>query len=254
MTRSARTIAAGCLLAACTRGAPPAPPTPARAPAAAPAEDDQRGLAEDAGAPGNDASAPEAVLAPIAARDADTPEARLARYRALWKSPRHRPAALDAPPRAARLAAGSYLCKVSREYRLRDCSVERTPDGRTFLEFSSGNLLGMRGVLNDAPGGFAFEGWLTDEQPFGCSHCQDRCIAEPGTCACDPLPADAVVECLKQPLHMTLRATGGGRYRGTLRYRVYFNAYVGEGSSRRPEGFEAKQETLEVELVQKSRE
>jgi hypothetical protein len=209
-------------------------------------------MPEDAGLASNDARASEAVLVPVAARDADTPETRaevLARYHALWRSPRHRPAALDEPPRAARLAPGAYLCKVGREYRLRECTVERTSDGHTLLDFSSGNLLGMRGVLSDAPGGLAFEGWLTDEQPFGCSHCQDRCIADPGTCACDPLPPDAVVECLKQPLHMTLRAVGAGRYRARLRYRVYYNEYVGEGSKRRPEGFEAKEEALEVELV-----
>jgi hypothetical protein len=143
---------------------------------------------------------------------------------------------------------------VSREYRLRDCTVERDAEGRTLLDFSPGNLLGMRGVVSDAKHGLEFEGWLTDDEPFGCTSCQERCIAQPGTCACEPLPPEAVVECLKQPLRMTLRPSGGGRYRATLRYKVYFNEYVGDGPSRRPEGYEAKEEKLEVELVRKADE
>lgn len=238
-------LAAVCLLVGCARASAPSSDEPAAPRAhAAPALPEEthgaRSEARDAGS----------VLALTAAsHDADTPEARVARYRALWKSPRHRPAALDEAPRAARLAPGAYLCKVSREYRLRDCTVERDAQGRTLLEFSAGNLLGMRGVVSDAPHGLDFEGWLVDEEPFGCSSCQERCIAHPGTCACDPLPPDAVIECLKQPLRMTLRPAGGGKYRGTLRYNVYYNEYVGEGTSRHPEGYVAKPETFEVELV-----
>src|SRR5687768_16221108 len=65
----------------------------------------------------------------------ETPEERLARYRALWKSPRHRPSALHRPPSPVRLLPGAYSCRVSREYKLRDCTVERDAEGRTFLEF-----------------------------------------------------------------------------------------------------------------------
>jgi hypothetical protein len=184
----------------------------------------------------------------VAARD-DTPEERLARYRALWKSPRHHPAVLDEPPRQTKLAPGAYACRVSREYRLRACTVERDADGRTFLEFAEGNLLGMRGVVYDRAGAVEFEGWLAEEQPFGCTSCQDRCIAHPGTCGCDPLPPDAVVECLKQPLRITLRPTGGGKYHGTLGYRVYYNEYVGEGEGRHPEGFVGKPERFEIDLA-----
>ena len=245
MARFGRVLVAGCLLAGCTRAAAQSPEPAAPSVRAAPS-----GEAPAAPRAPSDAGT---VLAPTdPSNAADTPEARVARYRALWKSPRHRPAALDQPPRASRLPPGAYLCKVSREYRLRDCSVERDAEGRTILEFSSGNLLAMRGVVSDAPNGIDFEGWLVDEQPFGCSSCQERCIAHPGTCACDPLPPDAVVECLKQPLHVSLRALGAGQYRGVLRYRVYYNQYVGEGANRRPEGYEAKEEALEVELVKKT--
>ncbi|HEY6556109.1 MAG TPA: hypothetical protein VI072_02510 [Polyangiaceae bacterium] len=253
MTRPGRTFVVCSMLVACTPAVAPSPAHEPVQPESAPSE--LPSIPDDAERTRSPAADGSSVLAPVTqVSDADTPEARLARYRALWKSPRHEPAALAGPPRTSRLAPGAYLCKVSREYRLRDCTVERDAEGRTLLDFSPGNLLGMRGVVSDAKQGLEFEGWLTDNEPFGCTSCQERCIAQPDTCACDPLPPEAVVECLKQPLRMTLRPSGAGRYRATLRYKVYFNEYVGDGPNRRPEGYEAKEEKLEVELVRKANE
>jgi hypothetical protein len=178
-----------------------------------------------------------------------TPKERLARHRNAFRSPRHRPKALDAAARPARLAPGAYSCRVSREYRLRGCTVERDAAGHTLLEFAAGNLLGMRGVVTDAGSALEFEGWLTEEQPFGCSHCADRCVEEPASCACDELPEAAVMECVAQPLRVTLHPNGPGRFRGRLTYRIYYNEYVGEGAARRPEGFVAKEEQFEIDLV-----
>ncbi len=241
---AARTTVVALLVSGCSPGvAPPArtePRTPPPAAAAAPAPLVATEPEGDSG-----------VLArePHAADSSDTPEVRLARYRALWTSERYHPAALETSPRPASLPAGPYACRVSQEYRLRDCTVEKDTEGRTWLAFAGGNLLGMRGVVWDAPGGLAFEGFLTDEEPFGCTSCQDRCIVNPGSCACDPLPPEGVVECLKQPLKMTLKRNGTGRYRGTLVYKVYFNEYVGEGADRHVEGFVPKEERLIVDLV-----
>jgi hypothetical protein len=192
--------------------------------------------------------APATSPAPVLATE-PSPEERLDRYRALWKSPRHRPAVLDEPARPAGIQPGEYACRVSQEYRLRGCRVERDADGRTFLVIDEGNLLAMRGVLYDERGGLAFEGWLTDEEPFGCTSCQDRCILDPQSCACDPLPEAGVVECLQQPLRMTFRATGAGKYSATLPYRVYYNEYVGEGAARHAEGYVGKPERFRVDLV-----
>jgi hypothetical protein len=178
-----------------------------------------------------------------------TPKERLDRHRDAYRSPRHRPRALDEPARPARLAPGAYACRVSREYRLRRCTVERDEAGRTLLEFAEGNLIGMRGVVTDAGTTLEFEGWLTEQQPFGCSHCADRCIEDPSSCSCDELPEAAVRECVAQPVRVTLRPHGAGRYRGTMTYRVYYNEYVGEGPARRPEGFVAREERLEIDLV-----
>jgi hypothetical protein len=181
-----------------------------------------------------------------------TPEERLARYRALWKAPRHRPAALDEAPRPASIPSGDYACRVSNEYKLRSCRVETDTEGRVFLEVSAGNLLAMRGVLYDREGRTEFEGFLTDEEPFGCTSCQDRCILEPGSCSCDPLPEAAVLECVKQPLRMSFRATGPGKYTATLAYRVFYNEYVGEGSARRAEGYVGKEERFRVDLERRN--
>ncbi len=179
-----------------------------------------------------------------AARDSDTPEARLERFRALYRGPRHRPAALDQKARPTRVKPGKYACKISREYKLRDCVVETSPEGHTLLEVLPGNLLGLRGVLWDEGSAVHFEGWPTEEQPFGCTSCQDRCVAYPGTCVCQPLPPEAIRECIAQPVTFVLRGTT--RLTGTLTHGVYFNAYVGEGAQRHPEGFEVKPEKLEV--------
>lgn len=175
---------------------------------------------------------------------------RLARHRNAFRSPRHHPQVLDEPARPTALAPGAYACRVSREYRLRECTVTLDADGRTLLEFAQGNLLGMRGIVTDAGGGaLAFEGWLTEEQPFGCSHCADHCIEDPSRCACDELPEAAVVECVAQPLRVKLRPNGAGRYSGTMTYRVFYNDYVGEGPARRPQGFTAREERFEIDLV-----
>jgi hypothetical protein len=180
----------------------------------------------------------------------ETPEERLARYRALWKSPRHRPSALDQAPSPVRLLPGAYACRVSREYKLRECTVERDAEGRTFLEFAAGNLLGMRGVVTGTVGALEFDGFLTEEQPFGCSSCQERCIADPSSCGCDPLPAEAIVECLAQPLRFVLRPSAkGGSFHGVLAYRVYYNDYVGEGAARRAQGFTFREESFEIDLI-----
>jgi hypothetical protein len=181
-------------------------------------------------------------------QEQQTPEARLSFWKALYRSPRHHPAELDREPRVSRLTPGAYACRVSKEYRLRDCFVEQR-DGRTFLEVSEGNLLAMRGVLWDEGATIQFEGFLLEEQPFGCTSCQDRCYAYPGSCACDPLPAEAIRECLQQPLRITFRAVGKGRYQGLLDYSVYYNEYVGEGSARHAQGYSAKPEKFEVLLV-----
>ena len=235
--------ASGCASQNATAAEPPRPAPAASVPLdaglskpAAPA------LATEASPPDIAASGPE----PEAPKE--TPEARLAFWNALYQSPRHHPALLDQEPRSSRLSPGAYACRVSKEYRLRDCRVEQR-DGRTFLEFSDGNLLAMRGVLWDEGATIRFEGWLLEEQPFGCTSCQDRCYAYPGSCACDPLPPEAIRECLRQPLRISFRAAGKGRYQGLLDYAVYYNEYVGEGSERHAQGYSAKPERFEVLLV-----
>lgn len=189
------------------------------------------------------------VLEPVST-DSETPARRLERYRAAWATPRYRPALLDEAARPARLAPGAYACKVSREYRLRACRVERDAEGRTFLEFGEGNLLALRGVVYDHAGALEFEGWLSDAEPFGCTSCDERCILDPASCSCTPLPVEAVSQCVAQPARFTLRAAATpGTYRGVLVHHVYYNEYMGEGDARHAEGFTAQPEKLEITLV-----
>jgi hypothetical protein len=179
--------------------------------------------------------------------EAATPEGRLRFWHALFEGPRHHPPQLDGAPRNSRMKPGNYRCRVGREYKLRDCVVEKAANGQLMLEAMSGNLLGFRGVLWDEGQSVHFEGWLTDEQPFGCSSCQDRCIAEPGSCACEPLPAEAVRECIAQPVQIVFH--GATEYVGMLTHGLYFNQYSGDGEQRHPSGYEVKPERLEVRLV-----
>jgi len=236
------------LIAALSFGCAPAP-APATSPVTAPSAESS--AAAPAGSASNSAAPAASVLLPepMPPSPPASAEERLARHRDAFRSPRHRPKALDEAARPTRLTPGPYSCRVSREYRLRDCTVERDAEGRTLLEFAEGNLIGMRGVVTDAGGALEFEGWLTEEQPFGCSHCADRCVEDPSSCSCDELPEAAVVECVAQPLRVTLRPSAAGRYRGSMSYRVFYNEYVGEGPARRPQGFVAKEERFEIDLV-----
>jgi hypothetical protein len=186
---------------------------------------------------------------PRAAADGDlgSPEERRRFWRSLFQSPRHHPAELDEPPRPSRIKPGRYQCRVSREYKLRGCAVSVAPSGHTMLEVEQGNLLGMKGVLWDQGRTVRFEGWLTEDEPFGCASCQEDCFVHPGSCACNPLPPEAIRECMKQPLRIGFG--GDNRFSGELDYAVYYNQYVGEGAARRPEGYEAKRERFEVLLV-----
>lgn len=62
---------------------------------------------------------------------------------------RHRPAALDEPAKRAGIKPGPYACRVDAMYKMRDCTVERDADGRTWLTVHEGNLIGMKGLLWD---------------------------------------------------------------------------------------------------------
>lgn len=113
------------------------------------------------------------------------------------KDGHYHPPQLDAPPRPSRIHPGVYACRIATMYKLRECTVSKTPSGHTLLEFHSDNLLCLNGVLYDDGPVVRYEAWLTQPSTIvGCDGCQ------------------------RQPLHGLLRGAGG-RYKGLLTFRNY---------------------------------
>ena len=143
----------------------------------------------------------------------------------LLSTPRHHPALLDEPPRPSRIASGTYACRVSKGYRMRDCVVEKLESGHVILEVKEGNLLGMRGLLYDDGAVVRFEGWTTEERPFKCFTCQDRCFIQPQTCTCRSGAIERTRSCLRQPVHAAFK--GAGRHwKGVIVYHDYFDEHL----------------------------
>jgi hypothetical protein len=111
------------------------------------------------------------------------------------------PPQLDAPARPSKIRPGLYACHISEMYKLRDCTVRKTPSGHTLLEFASDNLFGLTGVLYDDGPVVRYEAWLTEHSiVVGCDGCE------------------------RQPLHGVLR--GGGRnFKGLLTFRNYYDPF-----------------------------
>jgi hypothetical protein len=165
----------------------------------------------------------------------------------LYTSPRHFPELLKRPPEPSRIKPGRYRCRVDKGYKLRGCRVEKDPTGHVMLEVESGNLIGMRGVLQNHGSRVRFEGWLTERRPFGCIGCQERCFVNPGSCHCIPLVFEATRECLAQPLIVEFKG-GGGSWKGKLQYKTYYNDYDHGTDPPTPIGFVTEQDTYEVFL------
>ncbi|MCC6217572.1 MAG: hypothetical protein IT376_22125 [Polyangiaceae bacterium] len=205
-------------------------------------------------APAPPASAEPALnAAPAPVGPAPPPtEQRLAELRETYSAPRHRPSLLDEPARPARVAPGRYRCAVSREYRLRTCLVEKDDAGRTLLTVEEGNLIAVRGVLYDDGPVVRFEGWLTEQRPFGCFTCQERCFVDPSGCVCQELAAEASRRCVGQPMKAELRGAGA-HWRGPLHHTHYWNRYEGDGPNRHVVGYETTAERYELRLEGRSR-
>lgn len=184
--------------------------------------------------PTDPGDAPPAVVAqPVSQPEqtADTPEARRAELSAIDSAPRHQPSALTEPARPSRIKAGIYRCSVGDGYKLRECRVEKDADGRTLLEIGAGNLVSARGVVWDDGAASRFEGWLTDQRPFGCFSCQDRCYINPGSCGCDPAPLAVAKACVAQPVSILLNGAGN-QFTGKLSYSHFYATYEGVGGAR----------------------
>ena len=122
------------------------------------------------------------------------------------------------------LPAGSYQCKVSKEYAFRDCTVE-VREGLSYLTMPGdvGFLVGLEGFLypSEQKGSVYFETTKrTDSRPWGCYNCAERCSADPASCECKEIPAEASKECLGTQVQVLLEGKRG-TWTGVLPYKVY---------------------------------
>lgn len=245
-----RAAGALALLLACD----PAPADRAPAPAAAPKPDDARSTppaAPPAPAPDRAPAPAEPAARRVDPHDEPAPELAPAITRpppvVVADEPlRYRPRLLDEAPAPAAIAPGDYRCKVSREYKLRPCTVRVDERGHTRLTIPEA-LIALEGVVYDEGRGLRFDGWPTEARPFGCFTCDERCTVDPSSCACTELPPAASAHCLAQPVAIDFKADGKG-WKGTLRWGIYYSRYQGDLPGRRPVGYEIRTEDLVVEL------
>lgn len=181
--------------------------------------------------------APDPAAPPPSAAPTPAPAPALARYR---------PALLDQAAAPAAITPGEYLCKISKEYKLRPCTVRVDPQGHTMITMPEA-LLPLEGVLYDEGGGLHLDAWPTEARPFGCFSCAERCAADPSSCECSELPPAATAHCLAQPITAALKRAGEG-WKGKLRWGVYFNRYQGALPDRRPIGYEIEDNEMVVEI------
>ena len=163
---------------------------------------------------------------------------------------RHAPSGLTRPPRPVRLGDGPYACKTDDLYRLRTCAIERDAEGRTWLDMHEGNLLPMRGLLEEDHGDLVFEGFPTEATPFGCYRCQETCVG--GTCGCNPVQELGARTCLEQPLRVRLRG-GAGLWKGTLTHDVYFKSFDSNGGVQTLKDFDVNVNKYVVTIGRKLR-
>lgn len=148
------------------------------------------------------------------------------------------------------LLAGSYECKVSKDYAFRACSVE-VRDGLSYLKMPGdvGFLVGLEGFLypTEDKGTVYFETTLrTDSRPWGCFNCAERCTTDPASCECKEIPVEATKECLASQVQVLLKGKGG-TWTGMLPYKIFGWRY----EDRRPVGTEFTVWPLKVVIRKK---
>lgn len=166
-------------------------------------------------------------------------------------APRYRSPVLDGPARPSRLAPGSYACRTDTGYNLRPCTVTKDERGFTWIDMPH-SLHSFRGVVYDDHGELVIDGTSSEQRPWGCFSCQERCTIEADACGCTELLVGGSRECMMQPIIGRLRGAGSS-FNGTLKHANYYNRYEGEGTARHVVGWEPKLETYKVTIAPASR-
>lgn len=132
---------------------------------------------------------------------------------------------LDESVRPSRLRTGRYDCKISAEYRLRDCIIFRDEFGHTHLRFGPENLFALDGVVFDDGAATRFRGRLYE--PSSVYDCKD---------------------CEKQPILGVLRGTAE-RLEGVFVFRNYYDPLVPPESPRLNVRVEDALDRFSVQLI-----
>ncbi len=128
-----------------------------------------------------------------------------------------------------------YKCRITAEYRLRPCAVERR-GADTWLVVRGKHLVEFEGRLladEENPNVIHLvDGRLLGERPFPCSRCLPEC-AEPGACQCQEVPPTQQSACKAQPLRASLQRRKGV-WSGDLGVDIF---YGGEPPSKARESY-----------------
>lgn len=132
-------------------------------------------------------------------------------------------AAWAAPPRAPAPKVGAHRCRVSPEYKLRPCTVEKRGDA-LWLVLKGAHLVEFEAPLTPDPASpkvlVSRAGRLLGERPFPCVRCAPEC-AEPGACTCREVPPTQQSRCAEQALEVRLEKRGGF-WAGNVSLDIYY--------------------------------
>lgn len=127
------------------------------------------------------------------------------------------------------IPVGEYECRTGKEYKLRECRVERRGEQTVLvLPAEVQHLVSFEAELrptSDKKMVYVSVLNLLDQRPWGCYMCQERCAVTPDACSCKEVPAAASEQCKAQPVHFVVSQAGKDTWRGTMPYRVYGNRY-----------------------------
>lgn len=123
------------------------------------------------------------------------------------------------------MESGEYSCKISKEYKMRDCKVS-VVDGVATLSIPTG-LVAIHGEVHqiDKQKNKAyFYGKLSDARPFGCYSCNEKCAANPETCMCKDIAPEHSETCAAQRVGFVLTKKGK-TWTGKLPLQHYNGVY-----------------------------
>ena len=146
---------------------------------------------------------------------------------------------------------GTYHCRISKEYRVRDCEVEKNLKGELTLT-TENTLLHLKGTLHTTKDRVFYDAKLQGDRAFGCQKCQPSCSQPGANCACRELLKAGQDACMQQPVTTIFKKKGIG-WTGEIAYRIYENVYEPLRDGQKPQdraiiGYTYRVEVLSFDL------